>query len=432
MIPAVAVVTNPNAFSEFKVLAEEAGYKIIDTVRVRRLLHRGLSEVKLGELRNKVMLTGAREILFDVELKPRQVYNIAKELKIVPKDRIEIILEIFRRHSPSKEADLQIKLASLQYELMRAKEKVRLAKMGEQPGFYGLGEYEVDVYYNEIKKRIDNIRRKLEEIREKRELHRLSRKRKGYKTIAITGYTCSGKSSLFNALTGLSVKTGPEPFTTLSTKFFVLRIGPWRCYLIDTIGFIRDLPPFLIAAFYSTLEEILFADLLILVIDVSEPQHVIMEKLDESLKIIGELGYKDKPVVIALNKIDLVTREYVNQIIIDISSKLNDAKYPIVPISALHRINIDKLLMTIEEYLGAKKKYVVMLPYADGAKLSEVFSFMKRFSEVEDTEYLNDRVLIKGTVAREHVSSIKRFIHKMGGYVKIGEDLDIEALSSSS
>jgi len=429
LVPTIAVVTDPENLNEFKILAEEAGYKIVDIVKVRRLLPNGLSDVKLEELKSKILSLGAREVIFDVELKPRQVYNVAKELKIVPKDRIEIILEIFKKHSPSKEADLQIKLAYLHYELARAKEKVRLAKMGEQPGFYGLGEYEVDVYYNEIKKRIDSIKRKLENIRSKREIHRISRRRKGYKTIAITGYTSSGKSSLFNALTGLRVKTGPEPFTTLSTKFCVLKIGPWYCYLIDTIGFIRNLPPFLITAFYSTLEEIAFADLLLLVIDASEPLSTISEKLNESLKIIYEIGYRNKPIILVMNKIDLLTEEYTNYVLSKIVSMVEDKGYPIVPISALHKINIDKLIDVIKENLGKKRNYLIVVPYLDGSKLNELFTFIKRFSEVQEIKYLNDKIVVSGCVALENVNSIKRYIQKMGGSMKIGRNMDIKAFS---
>ena len=426
-IPSIAVITNPNNLNEFKVLAREAGYEIVDIVKVRRLLSSGLSDVKLAELRSKLLAKGARSILFDVELKPKQTYNIAKSLKIVPKDRIEIILEIFKKHSPSKEADLQIKLASLQYELTKAREKVKLAKMGEQPGFYGLGEYEVDVYYDEIKKRIQNIKRKLEEIRKKRELHRIKRMKKGYKTIAITGYTCSGKSSLFNALSNSNVKTGSEPFTTLSTKFSLLKIGPWSCYLVDTIGFIRDLPPFLISAFHSTLEEVSFADLLLLVLDVSESYPEILRKLRESLKIISEIGYKGENIIVVLNKIDLISDSYLTYVKSQLSEELKEYKYPIVEISALYKINIDKLIKLIVKTLGEICKYKITIPYME--KLNNVFEFLKKVSMVEKVEYSNNNVYLHGCLPIEYLDSVKRYISKFKGRVNVERNLDIEIIS---
>jgi len=419
MLRAIAIVTGKSDYNEFKVLAGEAGYKIVDTVKVRNLKEAGLSHVKIEELKEKIIKNRASEIICDTDLKPKQIYNIAKEVKIAPKTRIEIILEIFKKHSPSKEADLQIKLASLHYELARAREKVRLAKIGEQPGFYGLGSYEVDVYYNEIKRRIQSIKRKLEIIRTKRDLHRKMRKKLNYKTIAIAGYTCSGKSSLFNALTGLSVNVGPEPFTTLSTKFHTLRIGPWNCYIIDTIGFIRDLPPFMINAFYSTLEEISFADLILLVIDVSEAIQDILSKLKTSLEIIHQIGGADAAIIIVANKIDLLSKSKLNEVI----KELAKYDYPVVPVSALYRKNIDKLVEVITRKLGRILKVSITVPYYSlknyDYQYTDVILNLKKFGVVNQVSYNDNFVMMSGLIPFEFLKSIRRLVKRFGGHLKI-------------
>ncbi len=283
------VVTKRRGRGEFLALVEEAGYMVAQVFPLRNVTSKVLSESKLNQLKDRVRALSVETVIFDMSLKPRQAYHIAKELQTVVKDRVEVILNIFLLHAPTQEAKLQVKLASLRYELARAKEKVRLAKMGEQPGFEGLGGYKVDVYYEEVQRRAIKIKEKLKLIRSRREIHRNRRVKMGIKTLSITGYTCSGKTTLFNGLTGLLQRVGDEPFTTLSTKFSRVRIGPWKPYIIDTIGFINDLPPFMVNAFYSTLEEISFSDVVLLVVDVSEPLHIAFEKFRTGYNLLIDL-----------------------------------------------------------------------------------------------------------------------------------------------
>jgi GTP-binding protein HflX len=361
-------------------------------------------------------------VFFVVPLLPYYLYYIAKELGVEPRDRLEIILEIFKLHSPSKEADLQIKLASLQYELARAKERVRLVKSGEQPALImGPGAYEVDVYYNEIKRRIQNIKRKLEEERKKRELHRKYRKKYDYKTISITGYTSSGKTTLFNAITGLQMKTGAEPFTTITTKFSTIKIGPWDVYLVDTIGFISELPPFMINAFYSTLEEITTSDLILLVIDVSESYDEISDKIHTSFDIIKKLDYNGHIIIVG-NKVDLINNpEYLNPI-----RKLFEEHSPYhIFISALRKANLDKLLKMIEEVLGEGRYVKILLPYSNiewGRLLEEIKRHSKGGYKID---FLENGLLFEGYVDDRIARYLanKDDIKVLEGYVR---DMDIE------
>ena len=161
----------------------------------------GLSGGKLDDLKNLVTKMRPDVIVFDEVMKPSQNYNLAAELKIQVLDRESLILEIFESRSTSTESKMQVKLAQLRYEMSRAREKVRLSKMGEQPGFMGIGKFEVDVYYNDIKHRMVSIKSKLQKAGKQRELHRQSRKRIGFRTISLAGYTSAGKTTLFNSIT---------------------------------------------------------------------------------------------------------------------------------------------------------------------------------------------------------------------------------------
>ena len=378
---------------EFKALVNEAGYVPVGTVYIKRFTSRGLSEDKLDEIRKCLEENSGELVIFDVSLKPKHMYQIVKSLHVEVKDRLEVILEIFRLHSPSKEADLQIKLASLQYELARARERVMLARAGEQPALImGPGQYEVDKYYLEIKRRIQNIKKKLEEERRKRDVHRRRRFKEGFKSISIVGYTCSGKTTLFNKLSNLDMKVGPEPFTTLSTKYALLRIGLWNVYLIDTIGFIRDLPPFMINAFYSTLEEIKFSDIVYLVLDVSEPISYIEEKLKTSLKILNELQFSGKVIVVG-NKIDLINNR---EALKPISGLIASYELPHVYVSGVTGEGLRALIQMTHRILGRGIYVVVEIPYSNRS-IYQVIDMLKK-GGMGKFEYMNDKVLFRGIV----------------------------------
>jgi len=173
---------------------------------------------KAEELVDLVAKYNAEKLIFDNELKPVQAYNLAKITGVEAIDRFQLILEIFSKRASTAEAKLQIELARLRYELARAKERVRLARMEEQPGFMGLGRYEVDLYHETVRRRIRSIRDKLKKIRKKRGLHRARRLELGFSILSLAGYTNAGKSSLFNILAGEEVPVDSTLFTTLSTK----------------------------------------------------------------------------------------------------------------------------------------------------------------------------------------------------------------------
>jgi len=211
----------------------------------------GIGEGKAEEAARLVREHKIDTILFDDSLNASQSYNLAKLCNVEVRDREKLILEIFARRATTSEAKLQVQLAELNYELPRAKDKVRMAKRGEQPGFFGLGRYEVDVYVRMRKRQIAVLKGKLEEVRERREVQRRHRASEGLSTVAITGYTGAGKTTLFNRLTGESKEAGGGAFTTLAPTTRSVDVGGRKVLLSDTVGFISRLPTYLVEAFKS-------------------------------------------------------------------------------------------------------------------------------------------------------------------------------------
>ena len=258
---------------EALALCDAAGYELKETIQ-QRFLNRskfGLGEGKVEELKELVRSLKPDVIIYDEILRPSQNYNLASTLKTKILDREMLILEIFERRARSSESMLQVKLAQLRYEMSRAKERVRLAKMGEQPGFMGIGKFEVDVYHNDIRNRMNSTKTKLAKSSRQRELHRQARKRIGFKTASLAGYTSAGKTTLFNTLTGEQREESPNLFTTLSTTTRKVILRDLEILISDTVGFISKLPAYMIEAFKSTLEELVYTDVVIVVVDASDP-----------------------------------------------------------------------------------------------------------------------------------------------------------------
>ena len=304
-----------DAINEAKGLCDAAGYHIVHTITQRFLkkpkygISGGVLE-KLEELSEKIR---PDVIVFDEILKPSQNYNLASVLRREILDREALILEIFESRASSAESKLQVKLAQLRYEMVRAKEKVRLSSMGEQPGFMGIGKFEVDVYYNDIKHRMQTIRSKLEKAGKQRELHRQGRKRMGFKTISLAGYTSAGKTTLFNKMTGETRIQSKELFTTLSTTTRRVTINQEPFLISDTVGFISKLPAYMIDAFKSTLEELGYADIIIVVIDISDSSFELKKKFASCMRTLNELGVEKDKMVYALNKSDLIETDEIKE-----------------------------------------------------------------------------------------------------------------------
>jgi len=391
MVERVVLITYPEQqiVKEAIALATTAGYNVVDVLTQRYLKRAkyGLGKGKLEELVSIVKEKQIDKVIFDETIRSTQAYNLAKVLQKEIIDRERLILQIFTKHALTKEAKLQIKLAEQRYELIRAKDKVRLEKMGEQPGFFGLGEYEVDVYINQIKRQIEFLNKKLIKIRQQRKIQRSQREEKGIPLVSLSGYTGAGKTSLFNLLTGENLPVSDQIFTTLRTT--TRRILDGKNTLIsDTVGFIRKIPPYMIEAFKSTLEELKFADVILLVIDVSEPTGELKRKYITSLNILQELGVEISNIIIVLNKQDLVSDNKIEEV----EEYFRGEKLDYVVVSSKTGYGVNKLLQMVKSKIGEERKEYI-IDYSIIPLISNNLEWLKQFSEMKTTKLENGLLL---------------------------------------
>ncbi len=292
-------------------LTDAAGYEIAGTLTQRYLSRSkfGVGEGKAEEAADMVRERTIDVIVFDSSLNAAQSYNLAKLCKVEVKDREKLILEIFAKRATTAEAKLQVELAELSYELPRAREKVKRAKLGEQPGFFGLGKYQVDVYIRMMKRRMATLKAKVAEVRDRREIFRYRREKTGRQTVAITGYTGAGKTTLFNRLTGETKEVDAGVFTTLSPTTRGVDLGRKRILFSDTVGFINRLPTYMIEAFKSTLEEVSFSDLALLLVDAGTPVERLEVNYMSCVTTLAELDVPESRILKVVNKVDLLAPE---------------------------------------------------------------------------------------------------------------------------
>ncbi len=400
-----------SSLEELKKLAESAGYTVVAKLEQTRTpdSRYQIGAGKVEELAALVKETGAERILFDNPLKSVQAYNLAKATGIEALDRFQLILEIFTKRATTTEAQLQIQLATQKYELAHAKERVRLAKMKEQPGFMGLGAYEVDVYRDAVKRQISTIQKKLERIREKRLLHRERRTELGFSAISLAGYTNAGKSSLFNALTQETVRVNNALFTTLSTTTRLIEFSNRKFLLTDTVGFIDRLPLTLIEAFHSTLEETIYADLIILVLDINEPIETIEKKNNICLETIDRIGASGIPVITAINKIDLLPETETKQKLETLKDK---TKNPIL-LSALRQSNIESLrkeiLKKLENYIQASFN----IPVTN--QTMSFMSWVRERANVQKVDFIDNFVQVVFEATPAFAENVKKRVKELDG-----------------
>ena len=394
-----------------KELAQTAGYTVVGTLEQTRRpdARYQIGAGKVEELANLVKDTGANKVIFDNTLRTLQNYNLAKATKVEVIDRFQLILEIFARRATTTEAQLQIQLATLKNELRHAREKVRLCRGSEQPGFMGLGVYEADVYRDAIKLQVQTILKKLAAIRTKRVLQRERRTELGFLSISLAGYTSAGKSTLFNALTEADAMVDRSLFTTLSTTTRIIEFFNRKFLLTDTVGFIDRLPISLIEAFHSTLEETIYSDLIILVLDLKEPIELIEKKINICQDTINRLDAGGIPQITVLNKTDRLSPEEAQQKLELLKNKIQN---PLL-ISAKKHTNLDVLKTQIIRMLENYVQGSFSLPLTSEAM--PFISWVHEKAEVKEEEFLGDRVEIKFEVNPQLAEQIRRKVEKLNG-----------------
>jgi GTP-binding protein HflX len=273
----------------------------------------------------------------------------------------------------------------------------------------GIGVYEVDVYTEAIKRQIVTIQKKLKKVRGKRVLQRDRRTELGFHSISLAGYTNAGKSSLFNSLVEETTRVENALFTTLSTTTRLIEISKRRFLLTDTVGFIEKLPLSLIEAFRSTLEETIYSDLIIIVLDINEPLDAILNKNKTCLETIGRIGAAGVPTITALNKIDRLTAEEANQ---KLEALKEHTKNPIL-ISALKKTNLETLrteiLRKLEGYIQAR--FTVPVTSGSMALVSSVYSK----ADVKTVNYQENTVEVDFEADPEFAEKIKSRVVELNG-----------------
>lgn len=359
-----------------------------------------LGSGKIDELIEIAKELGANIVIIDDEITPAQQRNLEKLFNIPVIDRTEVILEVFSKHAKTREAKVQVELAKIRYEMPRLKRLwTHLSRQrGGGVNMKGEGEKQIEIDKRILKRKVEQLQVELEKIKAQRATQRVARRRSHIPTFAIIGYTNVGKSTLLKALTDADVLVEDKLFATLdtTTRKFILP-NSQEILLIDTVGFIRKLPHTLVAAFRSTLEESVEADILLHLVDVSHP--MAEEQAKATMEVLKELHANKKPILTILNKVDACTeRKIIDQM---------RFTYPkTVQISAITGLGFEELLQRmIDELAKRRKKITIRLPQSDYHILQDV----EKYGLILEREYEENDIIITFEAPSEIVDRLKHY-----------------------
>lgn len=387
-----------SSVDELEELAETAG-----AVTVGRLIQKResvspglyLGKGKVEELRDLIEETGATGIICDDELSPAQMKNLEEALDTKVMDRTMLILDIFAGHANTAEGKLQVEMAQLKYRSARlVGMRSSMSKVSYGIGMRGPGEKKLEVDRRLIRDRISRLKEELDAIEKNRSTNRARRLKGGTPVAAIVGYTNAGKSTLLNKLTGAEILAADMLFATLDPTVRQLELeNGQQLLLTDTVGFIRKLPHHLIEAFRSTLEEACYADMIIHVVDASNPN--AFSQMQVVYETLRRLGVKDKPIITLFNKQDLVAE---GEILKDLNSDVS------IKISAKTGQGLDDLKKELEKILLENKIYIEKI--IDFSNAGAIQLIRKEGNLIEEN-YLPEGIEIKAYVSKELFGKLK-------------------------
>ena len=369
-----APASGDDPLAELKELLRTAGVATADElIQVRsepdpdRYLGRG----KLAELKEHIRRSGANIVACDDELAPRQERNLEAVLDVPVIDRTAVILDIFADHAHTAEGKLQVELAQLEYNLARMRglwthlERLGAGRMDGGIGTRGPGESQIETDRRLARDRITALRRKLRHTQRVRTTMRGRREASAVPSVALAGYTNAGKSTLLNALTGAGVSVGSRLFHTLDPTTRAYEHEGRRYLVTDTVGFIRKLPHQLVEAFKATLEETRLANLIVHVVDASEPEEQRAGAIAAVEQVLDEIGAGDRPRLVVFNKIDLLAPEDRARLLV--------GRRDVVAVSAETGEGIDDLRERIAtEFERTLADLELLVPYSEGSRLAEL------------------------------------------------------------
>ena len=386
------------SLKELEELVKTAGASAVGVViQKRELIHPGtyVGKGKLEEIKELLWETEASGIVCDDELSPAQLGNLRDELDVKIMDRTLVILDIFAARATTSEGKIQVELAQLKYRQSRLTGLgTAMSRLGGGIGTRGPGEKKLEMDRRLIKGRIAQLNRELKEVKRHREVAREHRKKNRIPVIAIVGYTNAGKSTLLNTLTGAEVLSEDKLFATLDpTTRGLLLSGKQEVLLTDTVGFIRKLPHHLIEAFKSTLEEAKYADMILHVVDASNPE--MDEQMYIVYEILKELGVTEKPIITAFNKQDRLSGDEI----------LRDFKADrTVGISAKTGKGLEELKAVIEELLREQKMAIEKLyTYEEAGQIQ----LIRKYGELIKEEYRENGIYVQAFVPVELYQKIE-------------------------
>ncbi len=356
------------------------------------------------------------------DIKPSQLLHLETELSLPVYDRVRLILEIFRDRAHSEVAKLQVELAELEYELPLLREAIHQAKTGERPGFLAGGATAYETQMEHLRRRMAKVRADLESVKTDRQQRRKHRRSSGFWQVALAGYTNAGKSTLLNSLSEARVVAENRLFSTLETRTRRVRApgtGSSRVLMTDTVGFIEDLPPWLVEAFHATLEEIAFSDLVLLVIDASDPVEVIERKAETSLEVLrGFLAERSRSelaenILLVFNKMDRASAPSAHA---ELAAGWG-LRERYAEVSAVTGEGLEDLLHGLRRAIPDRHRLELELPYCGAAY--QLLDRIDQIGEVEEVE--EGRALrIHAALSGAEVAKVTQRVQDLDGRVERG------------